>query len=249
MATAARDNSRTGSVAQAIRASERRTSGRRSQAESLGWPATVIAPVWPTPAAVLRPATAAEHSMVWQSGPALRIGWLRRARRTASGWFGAGAARAPASAAASDTVSAQTLQTGASTAPAASPPPPADLRTVSAASSSAELSTAPAPDPPTAAEHAAVAAYACRHRRREPNPDAVVRVGQLHRAIHLPGRAWRTGPARPGASGGLALRCGRQPRVPQLCAAGTDVLNQVHRIGSGPRVGGPGGIRRSPWFQ
>lgn len=213
MATAARDNSRAGSVAQTVRALRPvRAAGRRPQAGSAGGTATAMAP--------LRPAPTTGCSRLWRPGPGRRIGQVRRA---ASGPLRAGAACASALPAAPDTVSAHVLQTGSNTAsasspsadlgtaftsgPSAAPRAPsasgssADPRTASASSLSADLGAAftsgPSAGPgtpsasgsPAAADHATVAAHACRHRRWDPNSDAVVRVGQLHRAVHLPGRA------------------------------------------------------------
>src|ERR1700761_7354816 len=75
-----------------------------------------------------------------------------------------------------------------------------------------------APDPPaagpvaaatpgsSAASDAAVAANARRHRRRQPNPDAVVRIRQLHSPLHPPDRDQRPRPVQPGDRGRLALR-------------------------------------------
>jgi len=201
MATAARDNSRAGSVAQTVHALRPVcAAGRRPQAGPTGGPATAMAP--------LRPAPAAGCSWPVRPGPGRRTG---QARRAASGSLGAGAARASALPAAPDTVSAQAPQTGSNTASASSPSadlgtastsgPPAAPRTCSAPSppagphapSTSDPSAGPgtpsASGPPAAAEHATVAAHTRRHRRWDPNSDAVVRVGQLHRAVHLPGRA------------------------------------------------------------
>lgn len=189
MATAARDNSRAGSVAQTVCALRPvRAAGRRPQAGSTGGTATAMAPLGPAPAAGC--------SRFWRPGPGCRIG---QARRAASDPLGAGAACASALPAAPDTVSASSpsadLGTAFTSDPSADLRAPstsgssADLRTSSASRSSAGPGAPSASDSPAAADHATVAAHACRHRRCDPNSDAVVRVGQLHRAVHLPGRA------------------------------------------------------------
>ena len=69
------------------------------------------------------------------------------------------------------------------------------------------------------AGHAALAADARHHRRRVPDTDAVVRVRQLHRAVHERRRARRAGPARPGAVDGLELRRTRPTCLPRVHAA------------------------------
>src|SRR6185437_4774037 len=70
-----------------------------------------------------------------------------------------------------------------------------------------------------AARHATLAADARDHRRRGPGTDSVVRVRELHRPLHQPRGDWRTGPARPGAGRGLALRRARPARLPVVRAA------------------------------
>ena len=125
----------------------------------------------------------------------------------------------------------------------ATPPPPP---TPSAAARHAATASLPRADargrdtaaaPHAAARHAAMAAYARHHRRRVPETGPVVRVRQLHRALHQPGRARRAGPARPGTGSGLVPRRGRPTRLPVLRAARPRV--------PGPppaRVGRPGSV-------